>query len=152
MERNVSLNKQDAAEHSAFTTHIFVLPQLLPNSQLLLDIHVHMVFLFCIKRTAIWLLSPSYRLTPSAARVFLVLLQAYPDYCSYRSLFQALYPPGQEQHDHHIWQKDLILRPIRRALLALAPALRGLGLRVVSLRGQGYVLASQQVTRSSETK
>jgi hypothetical protein len=81
----------------------------------------------------------SFPLAPSAARLFLALCCAYPAYCSYRTLFVALYPQRTAETRER-WEGELALRPIRRAITLLAPTLRHLGLAAVSLRGRGYLL------------
>lgn len=81
---------------------------------------------------------PLLPLSPSASRVFLALLQAYPQYCSHQTLLAALYPAVQETPDLG-WEQHV--RPIRRALHRLAPVLQAFGLEVVALRRRGYLLA-----------
>jgi hypothetical protein len=85
----------------------------------------------------------SFPLTPSAEQVFLSLLQAYPRYCSHRSLFLALFPETAS-NDEHTWlqEKDLAIPLVRRALKSLLPTLRACGLQAISLRGRGYMLAA----------
>jgi hypothetical protein len=131
---------------SSASVQAFALPPelLSADMRLLLDSCSNTVILLHLENADLAASHSSFQLTPSAMRVFLLLLQAYPAYCSYQSLFLALYPLAQEQEANRIWQRDLALRPIRRALVALSPALRGLGLQAISLRGQGYVLATQE--------
>ncbi len=125
---------------------LFALPELLPNTaRLLVDEDSNTVFLLSFQGPELASSSLSFRLTPSAMRVFVALLHAYPQFCSYRTLFVSLYPLSQEQEANRVWEYTLAHRPIRRALLALLPTLRGLGLRAVSLRGRGYVLATDVV-------
>ena len=76
----------------------------------------------------------------SAARLLLALSLAYPGYCSYRTLFAALYP-ADEGEMQRVWESEFAIRPIRRSTMALAPALQRLGLAILSLRGRGYWLA-----------
>jgi hypothetical protein len=87
---------------------------------------------------SLWLSLP---LAPSAARLFLALLQAYPGYSSYRALFAALYPE-QSGATPQGWETEWVRRPIRRAARTLAPTLQQLGLATVSVRGRGYLLTS----------
>lgn len=81
----------------------------------------------------------SLPLAPSATRLFLALCRAYPAYCSYRTLFVALYPQRTSE-TRETWERQFALRPIRRAAALLSPTLRRLGLAAVSLRGRGYLL------------
>ncbi len=120
---------------------VFVLPGLLPaEKRLLLDPETHTALLLAGEGSGAALV---VRLTPSATAVFLRLLQAYPSACSYQALFRSLYspPPAPDERDR-AWERALAVPPIRRALKALLPALRRFGFQVISLRGQGYVLAS----------
>lgn len=118
----------------------FALPEILSDgTRLLLDVYTRTVMLLRLEGGNAPLLY-SCQLTPSAARIFLALLQAYPQYCPYQDLFATLYPASQEAPSclcDQAWD----LRPIRRALVTLAPVLRAFGLEAVSLRGRGYVLA-----------
>lgn len=120
--------------------HVFTLPEILPERvQVILDVNARMALLLKLCGEETDPLLYAFQLTPSAARVFLALLQAYPQHCSYPALLAALYPSSPENPssawDHHV-------RPIRRALVALAPVLRAFGLDVIALRGHGYLLAS----------
>lgn len=122
---------------------LFALPELLPNNaRLLVDANTSTAFLLRFEGPEFTFSSRSFQLTPSATRVFLALLHAYPLFCSYHSLFLALYPLSQEHETNRTWDCALALRPIRRALITLLPTLRDLGLQVVALRGQGYILAA----------
>jgi hypothetical protein len=130
---------------NASSVHLFALPELLPASvRLLLDVQTSTALLFRLEGTEVAPFPHSFPLTPSSARVLFALLEAYPRYCSYRSLFALLYPlPSEQEEPGRWWQQELAVRPIRRALVTLLPLLRFLDLQVVSLRGQGYVLASR---------
>jgi hypothetical protein len=115
----------------------FPLPDILPeHTRLLLDVHTRTVLLFHQDSQDTPVLY-SCQLAPSAARIFLALLQAYPQHCPHQTLFTALYSASQEA----LYDQEYHLRSIRRALMALAPVLQALGLAAVSLRGRGYVLA-----------
>ncbi|HEU5381849.1 MAG TPA: hypothetical protein VFV38_41035 [Ktedonobacteraceae bacterium] len=111
------------------------------RTQLLVDPQGHAILLLRLDDERRVSLLRSLPLSDSAARIFWELWRVYPAPCSYRDLFLALYPLPQEAEER-TWARDFALRPIRRAVMALTPALRELGLAVVSLRGQGYVLTS----------
>jgi biotin operon repressor len=109
---------------------------------LLLDPETHTAIVLTIEGSDAVPMLRSFSLTPSATRVFLTLLQAYPHYSSFQSLFRSLYPSPPAQDGQELaWERALSVTPVRRALKALLPMLRSLGWQVVSLRGQGYVLA-----------
>ncbi|HEU5379291.1 MAG TPA: hypothetical protein VFV38_28040 [Ktedonobacteraceae bacterium] len=119
---------------------VFALPEILPERvRVVLDVNSRMALLLNLDGEETTPLLHSFQLTPSAARVFLALLQAYPQHCSYQALLAVLYPSSPESPSS-VW--DHYVRPIRRALVALAPVLRAFGLEVVALRGRGYLLAS----------
>ncbi|HEU5378023.1 MAG TPA: helix-turn-helix domain-containing protein [Ktedonobacteraceae bacterium] len=119
---------------------VFALPEILPERvRVVLDVNSRMALLLDLDGEETAPLLHSSQLTPSAARVFLALLQAYPQHCSYQALLAVLYPSSPEGSSS-AWDRHV--RPIRRALVALAPVLRAFGLEVVSLRGHGYLLAS----------
>jgi hypothetical protein len=125
------------------SVQVFVDPTLLPvGMQLLLDVETRTALLLAFEEGTSPCLFRTFPLTPSAAQIFLVLLQAYPDHCTHRALFHALYPGGESKGEQ-AWERerDLALPLVRRALKSLLPTLRGCGLRAVSLRSQGYVLA-----------
>lgn len=128
---------------SASVAVVFDVQGLLPHdARLLLDTQTNTAILLRFEGRALASTHRSCQLTPSATRIFLCLLQAYPAFCSYRSLFLTLYPLPKARDGERLWQRELALRPIRRALVALLPALRSFGLQVVALRGQGYLLAA----------
>lgn len=74
-------------------------------------------------------------LSGQAAGLLLALLDAYPDHCTHRRIFARLSP--MEAFD-----RSIARRPIRRAVQQARRALRPLGLTVIALRHQGYVLAA----------
>ena len=112
------------------------------DARLLLDAQTNTAILLRFEGITLASTHRSFQLTPSATRIFLCLLQAYPAFCSHQALFLTLYPLPQARDGERVWQRDLALRPIRRALVALLPALRSFGLQVVALRGQGYMLTA----------
>ncbi len=120
-------------------TWVFALPEILPeHTRVVLDAHARTAILLRLDEKEPIPSVRSFPLTPSAARIFLALLQAYPQYCPYHTLFTALYPASQGEPSS-VWEHTV--RPIRRALVALAPVMRAFGLEVVALRGRGYLLA-----------
>lgn len=133
----------NASSRSSSVAVVFDVQGLLPHdARLLLNVQTNTVILLRFEGTALASTHRSFHLTPSATRIFLCLLQAYPAFCSYRSLFLTLYPLPKARDGERLWQRDLALRPIRRTLGTLLPALRSFGLQVVALRGQGYLLAA----------
>ena len=142
MEKNVS-TRVPASLPMAQT---FALEGLLPEStRLVVDPSSHVVLLLALDAGAPVVVLQAVHLTPSAAQLLLALGLASPDYCPYHTLFAALYPLAQ-------WQRDLALRPIRRAIFALSQALRHVGLTVIVLRRRGYVLARASDGPSSEPR
>lgn len=122
------------------TTWVFTLPGILPEcAQIHLDSQTRIASVLHLGQEGSAPLLSSCQLTPSSTKIFLALLQAYPQHCSHQTLFAALYPAIEEE-DSCLSDQAWSLRPIRRALITLAPALRTFGLEAVSLRGRGYVL------------
>ncbi len=119
---------------------VFALSEILSEqTQIVLDVQARLAVLLKLDGGKTAPLVRSFQLTPSAARVFLALLEAYPQHCPYQTLFVALYPAPLDTSSP-VWEQ--YVRPIRRALRHLAPVLRAFGLEVVALRGRGYLLAS----------
>lgn len=139
--------KKCLSSHIApFPAYVFDIPAILPTqTRLVLDPVTHTAMLLSERGVESVPLFRFFSLTPSAQQVFLSLLQAYPQYCSHRSLFLALYPETACQEEQ-VWmeEKDLAIPPVRRALKSLLPTLRACGLQAISLRGQGYLLASRE--------
>jgi hypothetical protein len=135
---------QQSTPRYTLPTAVFTLPGILPaDRRLLLDPEMHTAILLSLEGSDAVPIFSSFQLTPSATTIFLTLLQAYPQYCSYQSLFRSLYPSTLARDEGEcVWEKDLAVPSVRRALKALLPALRSLGLQVISLRSQGYVLAA----------
>lgn len=135
---------QPTTKRAALPASVFALPGILPaDRRLLLDPETHTAILLAVEGSDAVPMFRSFQLTPSATTVFFTLLQAYPHHCSYQSLFWSLYPPAPTQDEREqTWERALAVPPVRRALKALLPALRSFGFQVISLRGQGYVLAS----------
>lgn len=137
---------QPISAHAALAASVFLLPGILPTDRkLLLDRETRTALLIAVEGSDAVPAVRSFLLTPSSTTVFFALLQAYPQYCSYQSLFRARSASTAAQNQQSWnWDKAFAVPPIRRALKTLLPTLRSLGLQVVSLRGQGYVLASAQ--------
>lgn len=135
-ERTVAMPDPSTSVVSAFA-----LQGMLPGPlRLLLDVNTNTVIALRFEGTALASSHAAFSLTPSAARILHCLLQAYPAVCSHQSLLFALYPSPRSPEATHVWERDLALRPIRRALATLVPVLRLLGIAVASLRGRGYIL------------
>lgn len=132
-----------------FPAQAFTLPGILPpHTCLLLDLQACTAILLHLNEGAGAPLVCSSHLAPSAARVFLALLQSYPQYCDYQRLFTMLYSAVAPER-RPFWDPEIGLRPIRRALFALSPALAFFGLEIVALRRRGYLLAAR--TDTAET-
>src|SRR5579885_1388497 len=150
---NTCLPFQPTTPRAASPALVFPLPGLLPaDRRLLLDPETHTAIVLTIEGSDAVPMVRSFSLPPSATRVFLTLLQAYPHYSSFQSLFRSLYPSSSAQdRQEPAWERALSVTPVRRALKALLPMLRSLGWQVVSLRGQGYVLArTQKASRAAQ--
>lgn len=138
------MEKYSSSRLPASPAYVFDFPEMLPaKTRLLLDPVTHTALLLSVEGVESFSLCCSFPLTPSTEQVFLSLLQAYPRYCSHRSLFLAL-SPGSESTNEHVWvqEKDLAISLVRRALKSLLPAFRACGLQAISLRGRGYMLAA----------
>ncbi len=135
---------QPITKRASSPASVFVLPGILPaDRRLLLDPETHTAILLALVGSDAGPMFRSFQLTPSATTIFFTLLQAYPQHCSYQTLFCSLYPPMPEEGEHEwLWERALAVPPVRRALKALLPALRTFGLQVISLRGRGYILAA----------
>ncbi|HEU5374834.1 MAG TPA: hypothetical protein VFV38_05305 [Ktedonobacteraceae bacterium] len=124
------------------SAQVFALPHLLPeHTHLLLDVPTRTLMVLHQREGVATPSLTARALTPSATRVVLALLQTAPHPCSYQTLFTALYPDALPP-EQPAWLQEPSIRPIRRALATLAPALHAFGLAVVALRGHGYQLAS----------
>lgn len=130
---------------------VFTLPEILPeHTRIVLDVEARLVLLLLFDEKEPAPLVRSFQLSSSAVRVFLALLQAYPQYCRYQTLFSALYPVMLDSSTP-TWEHDV--RPIRHALRSLAPVLQAFGLAVVALRGRGYLLVPcTRVTNLPDTQ
>jgi hypothetical protein len=119
---------------------VFSLSGIFPSTtRMWLDPHIGLAFLWRDEPPAPVLLS--CHLTPSGVRVLAVLLQAYPQSCSFEQLFEGLYATGGSESPGE-WSPQVGLRPIRRAIWSLLPAMRAFGLAIVSVRKRGYLLTA----------
>lgn len=145
------LEAQITSAYPDSSVFLFPLPEMLPqNVRLLLHVETNTALLLRIEEGEVTSCHGLFHLPPSATRIFLCLLQAYPEACSYHALFLTLYPLSQKHHTEQVWERehDLALRPIRRALASLSPVLRCFSLHVASLRGWGYVLEATVATKN----
>jgi hypothetical protein len=79
--------------------------------------------------------------TPSAIRILIPLLQAYPLSCTYESLLRYLYPIPVEAVRKQLQEaRETTMRPLRRAISTMKAHLHPFGLQVTSLRNTAYVL------------
>jgi hypothetical protein len=79
--------------------------------------------------------------TPSAMRILIPLLQAYPNYCTYEILLTHLYPmPVEEVRKQLQAARETTMRPLRRAISTMKADLHPFGLQVTSLRNMAYIL------------
>lgn len=134
-----------AAGPSSPVALTFRFPELFPrHACLLVDASTNTAILLCFEGGSQVGSHPCFRLTSSATRVLLALLSAYPASCSYRTLCQTLFPLSRGHARQPRWEKKRDLRPVRRVLATLQPFLHHLGMQVISLRGQGYLLIAHR--------
>ena len=123
----------------------FALPEIFPEQRrLLVDVQACTALLLNLDNGPAGpsvMLVDSFHLTPSAGRVLLALLQAYPHHCPYQTLFAALYPASQAPVSSRHVGWELHVRPLRRAIRTLGAMVQSCGIEVVALRERGYVLA-----------
>jgi hypothetical protein len=82
-----------------------------------------------------------HQFPPSAMRILITLLQAYPNYCHYEVLLAQLYPISVEEGRKQLQEaREPTMRPLRRAMSSITAGLRPFGLGVYSLRSVGFVL------------
>lgn len=79
--------------------------------------------------------------SPSAIRVLIPLLQAYPNACPYEILLTHLYPTPVEAVRKHLQEAwETTMRPLRRAMSTIKVDLHPFGLQVTSVRNSAYIL------------
>ena len=80
-------------------------------------------------------------ISPSAIRLLIPLLQAYPNYCPYEVLLAQLYPISVEVVRRQLQEaREPTMRPLRRAISTLNADLHDFGLQMTSIHSRGYVL------------
>lgn len=123
-------------------THIFASPLYPAHVQLLLDFNARTAVLLRMGEGESLSLLHSQLFTSTGMRVFLALLQAYPQHCEFEHLFTCLDlpqpAPGDGQRHGSEW--EMTIRPVRRVIAALSSLLPAFGLHIVSLRNRGYLL------------
>ena len=78
-----SVSPDFATVSTGGAARVFALPEILPaRVRVVLDVDSRTALLLHLDGEGITPLLHSFQLTPSAARVFLALLQAYPQHCS----------------------------------------------------------------------
>ena len=126
-------------------TYSFTAPLFPEHLQLLLNLSVRTAVLLRLSEDESISLLHSQLFTPSGAKIFLALLQTYPKHCEFTHLFACLDLPQPEAKPLYSRKRrtdwELAIRPVRRAIAALAPLLPGFGLQTISLRNKGYLLA-----------
>jgi len=126
-------------------TYCFADPLFPDRIWLLLDLSARTAVLLRLGEGESVSLLRSRQLTPSGAKVFLALLQAYPQHCEFARLFASLDLPQPEKEtmygEKHGADWEIAVRPVRRAIATLAPMLAAFGLQLLSLRNRGYLLA-----------
>src|SRR5438874_9246771 len=71
--------------------------------------------------------------SPNGMRVLIPLLKAYPNYCPYETLLAALFSLSIEEARRQSREmRNIVVRPIRRAIVSLASGLCAFGLHVQS--------------------
>jgi hypothetical protein len=121
-------------------------PGLLPGFHVLVvNPHLCVVSLLCLDSS-----EPSIRkqivFTSSGMAVLVPLLQSYPTYCPYEVIISHLFPLLSIEDCRTMIQtaqgdeRELLLRPLRRAVGNVSHGLYQLGLEACSLRNVGYIL------------
>jgi hypothetical protein len=137
------INNSNGSGKTFVQAYCFAGPLFPDHIQLLLDLSAHTAILVRLCEGGAVSLLRSRLLTPSGAKVFLALLQAYPKYCEFASLFACLDLPQLEEErvfGGHGTDWEMLVRPVRRAIASLTPALSAFGLQLHSLRNKGYLL------------
>ena len=100
------------------------LPGLLPkNHRLVLNPEKRIVILLNDEPDGETRSVTEHTFTPSAMRLLITLLQAYPNYCRYEVLLAQLYPISVEEGRRQLQEaRETTMRPLRRAL-AVSPQL-----------------------------
>jgi hypothetical protein len=89
-------------------------------------------------------------LTRTEWRILMTLIDASPGYASYAHLLAVLTSSSERAYQQRLHEARAsgstalkhTLRPLRKVLDSLHPKLRQVGLKAVSVQGQGYVLVA----------
>jgi hypothetical protein len=132
---------QDKEEHDVGLLH-FSLPGLLRDNQILVvNLAMRTATLLPNEAGSEARIVTQYQFSPNGMRILLLLLQAYPDYCSYEALLASLFPLSLEAARQQLQEEwEVSIRPVRAAIASIMIGLPSFGLRVYSLRGLGYIL------------
>jgi len=132
---------QSEGEHHDELLHFTLSPLLPTNHILVLNPAMHTATLLDSGRSGEVHIVQQQHFSPNGMGVLVPLLQAYPHYCPYELLLASLFPLTLEECREQLREAwEMALRPVRRAMSSILPALRALGLRVRSIRGAGYLI------------
>lgn len=132
---------QSEGEHHDELLHFTLSPLFPANHILVLNPAMHTATLFDSDRDGEVHIVQQQHFSPNGMRVLVPLLQSYPQYCPYEVLLASLFPLSLEACREQLREAwEMALRPVRRAMSSILPALRALGLRVRSIRGAGYLI------------
>jgi hypothetical protein len=132
---------QDKGEYADDLLHFTLSPLLPANHILVLNPAMHTATLFKSEEGGEVHIVQQQHFSPNGMGVLVPLLQAYPHYCPYEVLLASLFPLSLEECREQLRESsEMALRPVRRAVSSILPALRSLGLRVRSIRGAGYLI------------
>lgn len=115
---------------------------LLPASQqLVINPRARTTILFAQTALGEVIIVTEQQFSPNGMRLLIPLLLAYPNYCPYETLLAALFSLNPDEARHQLREiREIVLRPVRRAIGNLATGLRAFGLRVQSVRSTGYLV------------
>ncbi len=117
------------------------LPELLPANHTLVVNPVKRIVILFYEEPGEGVRSREQVFTPSAMRILIPLLQAYPHSCPYEILLTHLYPmPVEEVRKQLQEARETTMRPLRRAISTIRADLHPFGLKVTSLRNSAYTL------------
>ena len=132
---------QDNGAHIEQILH-FSLPGLLPEDHtLIVNLSIRTATLVQYETSGRTPNVTQHVFSRNGIRVFVPLLQAYPDYCPYDVLLASLFPISIDQSRTLLQEKwEAAVRPVSRAIGGIVTGLQSFGLEVISLRGLGYLL------------
>jgi hypothetical protein len=132
---------REKGEHHDELLHFTLSPLLPANHILVLNPAMHTATLLDSDRGGEVHIAQQQHFSPNGMGVLVPLLQAYPHYCPYEVLLTNLCPLSLEECREQLREaSEMALRPVRRAVSSILPALRSFGLQVRSLRGAGYLI------------